>query len=185
VRRCFDLASPFEALAELTKGKVTTVPEHHTAEGVFFTSKAVERFELEANGVEWIVDNARADYTARQTNRAEGTRVRFVAPRAPRKALSDVFAEHTDDLEFMRTRTHVKLFAIGTEFMSRSEARRLLHGLDRFREVVLDFEAVELAGQGFADEVFRVWPAAHPETRITTQNLAPAVDFVIRRARGT
>ncbi|MFZ5475538.1 MAG: STAS-like domain-containing protein [Myxococcota bacterium] len=44
----------------------------------------------------------------------------------------------------------VPLLAVGGEFVSRSEARRLLHGLERFREVVLDFAGVPGVGQGFA-----------------------------------
>jgi hypothetical protein len=51
-----------------------------------------------------------------------------------------------------------------------------------FEEVVLDFEGVIAIGQAFADEVFRVYAAAHPRIRITTVNSAPAVDHMIRRA---
>lgn len=58
----------------------------------------------------------------------------------------------------------------------------MLHGLDRFREVVLDFEGVEAIGQGFADEVFRVWPAAHPETRLVPERMNATVAFMARRA---
>ncbi len=183
IRRFFALANAYEALAELSKGKSTTAPEHHSGEGVFFTSKAVERFELEANGVEWIVDNAVGDFTVRATDRSVGTRVRCVVPRSPRKPLEEVFAEYTKDFEFARTRTVVRLFALGSEFVSRSHARRLLHGLERFREVVLDFAGVESIGQGFADEVFRVWASAHPETRLSTEGVVPAVEFMIRRAQ--
>ena len=39
-------------------------------------------------------------------------------------------------------------------------------GLERFREVVLDFAGVDAIGQGFADEVFRVWARAHAGTRL-------------------
>lgn len=55
----------------------------------------------------------------------------------------------------------MKLFEHGTQFVSRSEARRLMHGLKKFKKVTLDFRGVKGVGQGFADEVFRVWPAAH------------------------
>ena len=51
-------------------------------------------------------------------------------------------------------------------FISRSEAHRLLTGFDRFRAVVLDFKGVEEIGQGFADETFRVWAAAHPLVKL-------------------
>lgn len=87
-------------------------------------------------------------------------------------AVGDVFA---------RSRVVVKLFEHGAEFVSRSEARRLLSGLDAFREVVLDFTSVVSVGQGFVDEVFRVWAAAHPDTRLSTENVAPAVAFMLAR----
>lgn len=93
-----------------------------------------------------------------------------------------IFDEYTTDLAFDRTRTVVRLFAIGTTFVSRSEAKRLLHGLERFREVVLDFGGVGAIGQGFADEVFRVWARAHPDTRLRPVDMIEPVEFMVRRA---
>jgi len=46
-----------------------------------------------------------------------------------------------------------------SEYVSRSEARRLLAGLEKFREVILDMNQVKRPGQAFADEVFRVFPS--------------------------
>ena len=76
----------------------------------------------------------------------------------------------------------VRLFEHGVEFVSRSEAKRLLLGLERFREVVLDFAGVRGVGQAFVDEVLRVWPAAHAEVRMVPVNMNPEVAFMIRRA---
>ncbi|MFL5910960.1 MAG: STAS-like domain-containing protein [Gaiellaceae bacterium] len=64
----------------------------------------------------------------------------------------------TIDHAFARTRTVVRLFDIGVRFISRSEARRLLRGPERFREVLVDLRGVQEVGQGFVDEAFRVWP---------------------------
>jgi len=36
--------------ADVTKGKITTLPEQHSGDGIFFTSKVALRFELHANG---------------------------------------------------------------------------------------------------------------------------------------
>lgn len=182
IQRARELASPLEALQDLTKGKVTTMPERHTGEGVFFTSKAVDRFELEANGLVWIVDNTRDDYTVATVAVRRGTRVTCRIARTPARSLDGVFREYTDDLEFMRTRTVVRLFQIGVEFVSRSEARRLVRGLELFREVVLDFARVASIGQGFADEVFRVFAAAHPNVRLVPVNMAVTVEFMVERA---
>jgi len=81
-----------------------------------------------------------------------------------------------------KTRIVVRLFAIGTEFVSRSQAKRLVHGLDKFREVVLDFKGVDLVGQGFADEVFRVWAREHPDVKLIPTDMNDAVAFMVERA---
>jgi anti-sigma regulatory factor (Ser/Thr protein kinase) len=182
LREGLGLASELEAIQELSKGKVTTDPARHTGEGVFFTSKVADRFELEANGLRWIVDNERNDVTVAPAARKKGTRVRIELSVPPKRALADVFDEWTTDAVFDRTRTVVKLFALGVDFVSRSEARRLLHGLERFREVVLDFGGVEAVGQGFVDEVFRVWHHAHPEVRLVPRHANETVAFMLGRA---
>ena len=81
-----------------------------------------------------------------------------------------------------KTRTVVRLFAIGTEFVSRSQAKRLVNGLEKFREVVLDFKGVDLVGQGFADEVFRVWARQHPDVKLIPTDMNDAVAFMVERA---
>jgi anti-sigma regulatory factor (Ser/Thr protein kinase) len=182
VRQGLGLATDIEAAQELTKGKVTTDVAHHTGEGIFFTSKIADRFELEANGLRYIVDNLRDDATIAPGSPRAGTRVRVELSRPVKRTLIDVFAAWTTDREFDRTRTVVKLFAIGVEFVSRSEARRLLNGLERFREVVLDFQGVEAVGQGFVDEVFRVWAAAHPAVRLAPVRASGTVAFMLGRA---
>jgi hypothetical protein len=78
--------------------------------------------------------------------------------------LEDVFAAYTDPatLEFLRTRATIKLATLGVVLVSRSEAKRLVLRLTEFRHVTLDFSGVEVVGQGFCDEVFRV---LHARTR--------------------
>ena len=56
-------------------------------------------------------------------------------------------------------------------------------GVERLREVVLDFEGVRLVGQGSADEVFRVWSSAHPEGRLIPVGMSEPVSFMVERAR--
>ena len=76
-----------------------------------------------------------------------------------------LFDESTIDYAFAKTRTVVRLFVIGVRFVSRSEAKRLLHGLDRFREVVLDFRGVEGVGRDsrmrFSGSGPRLTPQSH------------------------
>lgn len=78
-------------------------------------------------------------------------------------------------------RPDAPFFAEGGEFVSRSEAKRLVAGLEDFREVELDFSKVAGIGQGFANEVFRVWQREHPDTKLVPTNLSPAVAFMVER----
>jgi anti-sigma regulatory factor (Ser/Thr protein kinase) len=183
VRKTLGLASDLEALQEISKGKLTTLPEGHTGEGIFFTSKAADVFELESGGLRWIVDNVRDDVAVGRAAGRKGTRVRFEGRTKPRRRLADVFAEYTVDLEFKKTRVVIKLFTLGARFISRSEARRVVNGLERFGEAILDFDKVEEVGQGFADEVFRVWAKGHAATKLTPTNMSGPVAFMVERAR--
>jgi DNA-binding transcriptional ArsR family regulator len=183
VRRAGGLPDHFEALQHLMKGRVTTAPDRHTGEGIFFTSKAVDVFTLEANGLRWTVDNDRADQAVGASARTRGTRVRCAIADGSARLLRDVFDaySHPDTYGFNRSR--VRLLDRGLTLVSRSEARRLAEGLDRFEEVVLDFAGVDDLGQAFADELFRVWASAHPGTRLVVVGMSPPVARMVARAR--
>ncbi len=183
LRRGLKLESLLAALQELSKGKVTTDPGRHTGEGIFFVSKAADILEIEANGLRWVVDNLRQDTAVGACAPRKGTRVRFEIDPKKRVSLKAVFDEYARDFEFSKTRIVVKLFALGTRFISRSEARRLTTGLEKFREIVMDFSGVEAVGQGFADEVFRIWAKSHPGIELIPRAMNPAVEFMVERAR--
>ena len=112
-----------------------------------------------------------------------GTRVSFVVQRSSRSRLDEVFGRYAPeeyDFRFEKTKVLVKL--LRRDFVSRSEAKRLLANLERFRAIVLDFRDVKSAGQGFADEVFRVFARSHPGIAIVTENTNPVIDAMIRHA---
>ena len=183
IRDRMGLQSELEALQELSKGKTTTMPDRHTGEGIFFTSKAVHEFEVKSGSLRWIVDTRRDDTALGELDPPlEGTVVRLELDTDNVRPLDEVFAEYTEDLVFSKTRAVIHLFTIGTKFVSRSEAKRLLHGLEKFRDVVLDFKGVDLVGQGFADEVFRVWAHAHPDTKLIPIEMNGPVEFMVERA---
>jgi DNA-binding transcriptional ArsR family regulator len=182
VRLRLHLAREEEAIAELEKGKLTSAPRKHSGEGIFFTSRLADRFELESGRIRWVVDNAIDDTAIESVPPRTGTRVLFeIAGNTPR-TLEGVFSRWTTELAFDKTSSRVRLYEISERFVSRSEAKRLVRGLEEFREVVLDFDRVRLVGQGFADEVFRVWGRAHPEVKLLPVNMTPAVEFMVRRA---
>ena len=63
-----------------------------------------------------------------------------------------------------------------------SEARQLTAGFEEFSEIRLDFSKAELVGQGFADEVFRVWSKKHPSIRLIPIRMNEAVEFMVKRS---
>lgn len=181
IREGFALPSVLDSLVELTKGKRTTAPSRHAGEGLFFTSKAVDLFDLSANGLRFIVDN-RIDDIATGSSHATGTVVRLALDADTARRLADVFAAYTDeDLAFVRTTPVVRLTPAEGEFISRSEAKRFAAGLEKFTEVTLDFTGLGLIGQGFADELFRVWHREHPEVTLHVSGASPAVAMMIGR----
>lgn len=184
VRRRAGLEDHVAAIQEISKGKMTTDPKRHTGQGIFFTSKAVEVFSIASNGWRWIVDNARGDQTIGESHVRKGTVVGFEIDPSTGRDLTAIFDEYTDDetLAFDRSRTTVRLFEFDVPFVSRSEAKRLSRNLDRFREVVVDFRGVEEVGQGFADELFRVWAREHSETNLAPVNMSRAVSLIVERA---
>lgn len=53
---------------------------------------------------------------------------------------------------------------------------------ERFRAVMLDFSEGAEIGQAFADEVFRVFQVAHPQTLLVPLHMTPAVNAMVTRA---
>jgi hypothetical protein len=184
LRERLDLEDDFAALQQLAKGRETTAPERHTGEGIFFTSRAVDRFELDANGLRWIVDAARQDHAIGEAPDHPGTRVRWEVDPATRRTLEEIFTPFVDpdSFRFERTVVPLRLFETEGRFVSRAEAKRLARSLERFREAVLDFRGIDEVGQGFVDELFRVWARDHSQTHVVPINMSPVVERVVRRA---
>lgn len=183
IARKLRLEDEHAAMVELIKGRTTTMPEAHTGEGLFFTARVASRFLLRSHRIELEWDRRRDDVFVRSRRQLAGTDVHFWVSRGARQRLEAVFAEFAPpefDYEFLRTEVHVKL--LQRAYVSRSEAKRLLTNLQRFRRIELDFRDVESVGQGFADEVFRVFASRHPEIRFGVRNASPAVVAMLRHA---
>lgn len=177
----FDLTDENAAVGELIKGKTTTMAERHSGEGIFFTSKAADRLSLRSHKTDLVFDNVNEDVFIEEKRYLKGTDVLFRISKRSKRKLDKVFQNYASqefDYRFDRTRVQVKLFQ--EQYISRSEARRLVHGLDKFSEIILDFNGVRAIGQGFADEIFRVFKQEHPDIIIKMENVSPALDPMIR-----
>ncbi len=183
-----DLNSEIEAMQDLLKGKTTTQPHSHTGEGIFFTSKIADIFILESFEYRLRVDNLIKDVFFQELKPSKkGTRVIFSISNKSEKHLNDVFSKfvvNPGEPGFNKTEIFVRLFIQGTIYISRSQARRILSGLEKYESIILDYDKVSTVGQAFADEIYRVFKGNHPNIKIESRNMIEPVKFMIERAEG-
>ena len=186
IRNELELLDERHAILELSKGKLTTDPDNHTGEGIFFTSRMFDEFGIVSGGTffshkvgeqeDWIFERAKLE---------TGTTVWMKLNKHTARTTRKIFEQFTspDDFGFTKTVVPVRLAQYGDDrLISRSQAKRLLARVDRFRTVIFDFQEVESIGQAFADEVFRVFQNKHPEIELVPYKANSAVARMIRRA---
>jgi biotin operon repressor len=176
----FNLPDENAAIGELIKGKTTTMREKHTGEGIFFTSKSADSVFFRSHKIKLIFDNQKKDVFVEEKKFIKGTEVVFSISKRSKRRLDKIFSQFAPeefDYRFERTRALVRLFQ--QDYISRSEAKRLLYGLEKFKEIILDFDGVKTIGQGFADEIFRVFKKAHPDKIIKIENISPTLKPII------
>lgn len=189
VMRKRKLKSELEAIQDILKGKTTTIPKSHTGQGIFFTSKAADLFILDSFGHQVTINNKTHEVMARNIgSMKKGTRVIFTINTLSHRHLSDVFKKYTNltnesDYGFDKTEIRVKLYTASGVNISRSQARRILHGLEQFKIILFDFDQVPLIGQAFADEIYRVFHNKHPDIELQETNMNEAVTFMVERAK--
>lgn len=179
---------PEDALAELYKGKITSDRENHSGEGIFFTSKMMDSFILWSDAMilkcgncmePEVVQSRLAAYASRIWK--EKTMIVMSLENETERNCGEVFHMYADvDEGFIRTCIPIKEACITGEPVARSQARRICNRLEEFQEVILDFRNVGFMGQGFADELFRVFACAHPQVRLLPVNMLPEVERMIR-----
>ncbi len=192
IQKDFNLADPRSALLELSKGKVTSDAARHSGEGIFFTSRMFDDFQLSSGTLyytrvrkdddDWLIETKEGVYL-------KGTAVSMDISTAAAWTTSEIFARYQeDDILFRRTHVPVRLGKYpGEQLVSRSQAKRVLARFDQFSEVLLDFDGVQQIGQPFADEIFRVFSNSHPETKVVPIRTSPEVrkmiDYVMAAGR--
>ena len=185
IKTNFNLIDEKDALIELAKGKRTTDKKRHSGQGIFFTSKAFDEFMIISNGIEFC-SNPDKDIKPGAGRKKYSTLVYMSIKNNSVKILKNIFDEFSTELpgDFDKTIIPVRL-ANSEDLVSRSQARRILSGLELFREVILDFRDIEYIGQAFADEIFRVFTGINPNTVIKPQNANTDVQNMINRAVNT
>lgn len=189
ISKMLGLDDQIHVILELAKGKLTTDPKRHTGEGIFFTSRVFDRFMIISGNLVFAHTEADNDWwLEEQENLHKGTWVQLrISPVSSRK-LQDVFDQYATagDYGFSQTHIPVTLARYGDEnLVSRSQAKRLLSRLEKFKEIVLDFSGVDIIGQAFADELFRVFKTDNPATHLTYINTNVQVEKMILRVLST
>ena len=183
IMKKFSLTNELEAIQELLKGKLTSLPAGHTGEGIFFTSKAADNLIIQSSNKKLIFNNIIDDIFIKNGKQTIGTRIKFLIDEDTQSDLKEIFNIYSDEgYDFSKTSVLVKLYTMGDEYISRSQARRIVTGLNKFKVVTIDFRDIETVGQAFADEIFRVWQSGNPQIKINTVNENGNVKFMINRA---
>ena len=184
IRKTKHLGTTIEAIQDLLRGKETTAPNAHSGEGIFFTSKVADFLAIKSFEKKLVFDNVVQDIYIKDVQSAKGTKVDFVLDINSKKKLTDVFNKYTDDsFQFSKTSVRIKLYHQDVDYVSRSQARRILVGLEKFKTIELDFKDVNTIGQAFADEIFRIWKSNHKDVDFIIQNANENVMLMIKRAQ--
>ena len=185
--RDHNLKNENEAIFELKKGKLTSDAENHSGEGIFFTSKVVDYFLISSFNKTFSSGSDEYFYSIEQNKEKciKGTEVILILNKNTERTTKEIFDEYTsDDFVFNKTKITVHLAKdyLGHDFVSRSLAKRILMNVEKFKIIVLDFENIDNIGQGFADEVFRVFKNKNPDITIVPVNMNEEIEFMINRA---
>lgn len=180
-----------QAALELYKGKLTTNPEGHSGEGIFFVSKMLAQFAIWSESTVYayrcgdrhrFVQSHLISYYTRLEG--IGTMAVMKLDNDTKRTSREVFDTYAPLEEgFVKTEILLREMCPLGDPVARSQARRILRRLDEFEEIVFDFQGIEFMGQGFADEVFRVFQNQHPKITLTVINANRSVEGMIRHVR--
>lgn len=186
IQRLLGLLDERQALFELKKGKLTTDRTRHSGQGIFFTSRMCDDFAILSGTLIFLHnDKKEEDWLSKRDMGLKGTAVFMEIDNTTSRTAKDVHDQYSSDDEsyqFSKTAVPVRLAAESEGLVSRSQAKRLLLRVEQFQTVILDFAGVDQIGQGFADEIFRVFAKQHPTVKLYPLNTNQAVSQMISRA---
>ncbi len=184
----FQLPDERQALLELSKGKLTTNPSNHTGEGIFFASRLFDEFTIYSGELFFGHMVETNDWLISVSEPLKGTMVSMTISRKSDRTLKSVFdfyAGESSDFSFNKTTVALTLSQYeGEQLVSRSQAKRILNHVDKFKEVELDFNKIDFIGRAFADEIFRVYQNQHPEIQFTCIHANKDIEGLIQSIKG-
>ena len=188
IKSALDLPDERHALFELSKGKLTTDPKNHSGEGIFFTSRMLDRFEIYSGGLnyvhrrdfhyDWLVGDSEPEVSTLVTMALSNHSAMTT------KKTFDKYSSTDGEYGFNKTVIPIKLAQFGPDsLISRSQAKRILVRAEKFEHVVFDFKDVDSIGQAFADQIFRVYAREHPDMVLSPIHANAEVSQMISRAK--
>ncbi len=187
VQMTLNLLDERHAVFELSKGKLTTDPQKHTGEGIFFTSRMFDSFDILSGGVFFAHKfGAAEDWILERGKFQSGTTVWMKLDNHTARTTKKIFNQFApgDEFGFNKTVVPVELAQYGNDkLISRSQAKRVLARVELFKVVSFDFTGVPSIGQAFADEIFRVFPQEHPDIELHAIHANSEVRRMIQRAK--
>lgn len=177
IKEHFSLPGIDEAICELFKGKLTTDSSNHSGEGIFFSSKMMDKFFIYSSGRIFTTSKYNNDeiLDIDLGESFSGTAVFMSLSNFSQRRVTDVFDQYASvDGGFTKTRIPLKNI-FDTAPISRSQAKRVCNRLDSFLEVELDFADLDWMGQGFAHQMFVVYANAHPNIKLIPTNMSENV----------
>ncbi len=187
IQNALGLLDERHAILELAKGKLTTDPARHTGQGIFFTSRLVDSFDILSGGVFFShTFGMKEDWILERNIDKPGTAIFLKLDNHSARTAKAIFNQYSsgEDYGFTKTVVPVRLAQYGEDkLISRSQAKRLVSRVDLFKCVHFNFEGVESIGQAFADEIFRVFAKSHPEIEIVPINANSDVQQMIQATR--
>jgi hypothetical protein len=189
IQAAMNLLDERHAILELSKGKLTTDPRGHTGEGIFFTSRMFDSFDILSGGVYFAHQFGKPeDWILERDKFNNGTGVWMEINNHTARTTKKIFDQFSsgDDYGFNKTVVPVRLAQYGTDkLISRSQSKRVLARVELFKIVIFNFDGVDTIGQAFADEIFRVFAQKHPEIQLLTEKANSAVKRMIERVKSS
>ncbi len=186
IQNALGLLDPRHAILELAKGKLTTDPTRHSGQGIFFTSRMFDSFNIISGGASFSHSfGEKEDWIDEQTDIRSTHVIMKLNNHTARtsRRIFDQFASG-EDYGFNKTVVPVRLAQYGNDqLISRSQAKRVVSRVEAFKIVVFDFTGVSSIGQAFSDEIFRVFANQHPEMELLVVKANSEVKRMIERAK--
>lgn len=190
IKGYFSLESIDDAVLALFKGKQTTDEEHHTGEGIFFSSKMLDTFAIISDSNIFVCgENSNTLYNFKKEvsqNFPSGTTVYMRLENQSNKKSTDIFAKYSDnEFGFSKTYLPLKEMFHSENLCSRSAAKRLLLGLNKFIEIELDFSDIAFVSRSFCHEIFVLFQKENPNIKLVPTNCIDDICFTIKSVINT